>query len=1802
MPGSAFSLRFNIFTQGQQNLGPMAQGINDVMTAADTAARRGVVQLQSSLSKAMSEFPKAPGQIQSVARALNVMVRDASISTSSLKRLEGVTRSAARAHAEWKPILDDIVASAQNAGRNLSPLTAIQDENRLQAAELLKNFQDLIPAMDKLGKSGEFLKEVLGDQVVKGTDTASTVAKRGTEDFRQLIVSLGKYADGMGNFSETQLRKLQSAVSNSADTFGFTDDNIADLMKGLQGLSVGMIQAESQARALSSALLGDVNKAMQEQLSSIAKAPPALQAYQASLEKLSVGDITFERLTKTVKIAESAVFQLSKSGNTHAAEIVAKQIPALKGLIAEEQKLIDVRKAAEPVNFRGIERTQQQAKALQYMQSVFHGLMLGQSAATGNIRTLAFNMIFLGFSVMKVVMAVAALTMAMTVLVGGFAKAISAAKEFSNVRFGFERLTKSIHEGGVALQFTTDQSIRLGFAVEDLSEGLTHLYHEGLMNQENFRAISDLARGSGKSFQEAASMYASAIGRTRANLTALNDAGVHFLDAENEKYTAMGRNAAQMEANRRILERYGGAAKDYASHWEGALARIKAAFRATWATIGAPVLRDLITPALNILADLASKIYTVVRAFSLWAEQSGLWQSAVDAWRKAVDYLRPVLRDLWVIMQFLLIGALWTTIAAFKVLGVVAQVVARAITAVWQGIKNLLSSIKPLWDALRLLAQALKDLNFMGILTALKQLWDQLPPWFQGLLLAIGLLTAALMGSVAASLIKFIGGIIWKSLSALGLSFNWTALIGVILGIIVATLALGIATLWSHPELQQAWKDLLASIEADLTSGKFLTAFQKIAMALATGLVTGIIQLLFSPSDRAAMSKSIIDKLNEAMGSISKGDFGAAAKALVSALWDAIKANWSRILSAVLIAGLLVAIFGNPIIGILALAALLAVLPSGEKILDAITKDWVRTLTAVVLGALLGVIFGNPLIGIIAVTALFAILPSGEKILSFLTDDWKRTLTAVLLGALLGVIFGNPLIGIAATAGLLAVLPSSETMEGWLASLRQSISTGWQSLNEAFDEWREPIRVKFAEIWESITTWAVEKFAQIKAAIQTYIITPLGQAAQWVGAKFAEIYTWVSTQVQAIAQALDQHFLAPLRTVLGFINDHVMPLIGAFADVLYALQDVIAAVLGKAIEAFVALVTNVLWPAIRDNFQAIYDKISTVVGAIVGFFTETLIPAWKEVCDWIGEKLSAAIGLANEAIGFLTTFFTDLGTEVSTNVTPIFTALWEFLSTKVLPIFQDLYTFLKDSFLQAITDIKTFIVDFFSPALEVLRTSVLIPLRDLFVEIAGIFTGSFKSALDTIVGAWDTFGESLDKAAEFLGDVKDGLGGFAEKISSLKLPDWLQAHSPTPFEQGLKGIFETLSKSLLPTIGLFAGALSALARAFTSTWGGIQKALDAFWRAAVLVFDSLLLVLERTVPQALAETYDSFVRTFDSLGLYLSTQLADIRDGFAGVLREICDAVELALDAIDVDVRTVIEGIEAFLGITFADLSGSWTTFLDNLLDALTLHLDDVEESIHLSWESIEDFLKATLESLDLAFNAFCGDLETLITTSLESISTTITQAFDAILLALKGLLADLLTALTTEGPNLRDAIVSPIASALDDIRGLIESFKQVGKDIMEGVKGGIKDKAHSIADAAADAVRKAIDAARGAADAHSPARVPAREIGEPFAEGIVMGMENAMARLRTTAIPDIMANLTRASQVQAPSDLGLPAPPLESRRGSGDINISISIHDNVILDDQTVDALTSRIIDALSQKLMTQLNRDYQVGFVHVK
>lgn len=241
--------------------------------------------------------------------------------------------------------------------------------------------------------------------------------------------------------------------------------------------------------------------------------------------------------------------------------------------------------------------------------------------------------------------------------------------------------------------------------------------------------------------------------------------------------------------------------------------------------------------------------------------------------------------------------------------------------------------------------------------------------------------------------------------------------------------------------------------------------------------------------------------------------------------------------------------------------------------------------------------------------------------------------------------------------------------------------------------------------------------------------------------------------------------LTPLLARFGEMARDVLPqLVSVFAEK-------VVPVIGQVVQAIMALTRGDMKGALTAIFgPEVSEKIMGIVGTVT-----TMRDKFKEVFDRVSEAISS--------------FWTNTGE-------PIFTTVVQWLQEKIPPAIETLSNFWTNTLLPAIEAVWAFLKESIFPVFEAAANVTFAALGKAVEVLAGLWDNVLMPAFQA-VGDWITnkAGPVFDKLGQALGPIRDlidrvvqALKDFAEWLSNIKLPDWLDPGSPTPFEEGLRGI------------------------------------------------------------------------------------------------------------------------------------------------------------------------------------------------------------------------------------------------------------------------------------------------------------------------------------------------------------------------------------------------------------------------------
>lgn len=315
---------------------------------------------------------------------------------------------------------------------------------------------------------------------------------------------------------------------------------------------------------------------------------------------------------------------------------------------------------------------------------------------------------------------------------------------------------------------------------------------------------------------------------------------------------------------------------------------------------------------------------------------------------------------------------------------------------------------------------------------------------------------------------------------------------------------------------------------------------------------------------------------------------------------------------------------------------------------------------------------------------------------------------------------------------------------------------------------------------------------------------------------------------QAAADIWSGVILPALANAQNFIQTQLLPLLGNVWTILVNGA-------GEAIPQFVAYWNGVLIPALQGFWEWTQTNILPLLAglwnwfsvnlpqglrAASDFFNGVLLPAMLSVSTWVLQTLlptlestrAALVEKVGGALTSLSAFWT--GT-----LKPAMETVWSWMSKTLFPFIVAVADFLSAVFEKNVRDLSLVWTGTLQPALKSVYDFFQKNINPVIEEVSKkietglrpILKGLSEFINSTVLYALGEFARGFEGISSALRGVTEWLGRVADAIRALPPPPplWTPG-SPTPFENGLRGISAAagdLARQQLPSLAAAVGAL-----------------------------------------------------------------------------------------------------------------------------------------------------------------------------------------------------------------------------------------------------------------------------------------------------------------------------------------------------------------------------------------------------------
>ncbi len=696
---SVFEILFKISSTGEESLERVSRSINQLGIAVQMQFKNAITPLTKALNDALGAFPRVPPEVQKISKALSNLSAKGIPSVRQLTNLQTAMITAAQAGGPFSDVLFRLGARIGNVTERFLDL-------RAQQADLRRELGNLAISLLRL-------------------DIA----------FSPVVNRLRDFYEGAAEPTVASLRRLIFRTEEIARALRLPPEAIRPLIQEFVRLSGHIEEVRMVAGVLSAEVLRPMARQFEALLASVREVPPSLRDFQRAVEGFKPASATVSKLNRLLSMGTIATLDLAETQPELAKELynLLKPLEAARDELAKFES--SQRHMARTMSFLGVPRTEETTRALMRLQSVSHGVMLGTALASGNIRSLAFSLIFLRFSLERVVVKVGAAVAAFTILgkllrsLVGFSRDVaSSIQEITDRLFV---LTGSMEETESAFRVLDRIAVQYGISLEDLFKITEALLKERLAGMPVLKATLALMRSLGIDGEEAVQRIANAIGREKANLDDLYDLQIAFTEEELKHLDLTNRQAVAAAVIAKIQERHGAALEKHARTISGIIGEARAAWAALWRELY--IGKVVFQPILEIIRDIMRALYDAAKSAVDWAKAVGLWQGIIQDVRAAFELLKPALNDIIRLLRVGFVAAVVVGIVQWRIFAWLLRQAARMVNFLYRTFKALLRLLKPVWDAIRILLTILKPLwDWLGMLVqAAKEFYFNFTNWIR---------------------------------------------------------------------------------------------------------------------------------------------------------------------------------------------------------------------------------------------------------------------------------------------------------------------------------------------------------------------------------------------------------------------------------------------------------------------------------------------------------------------------------------------------------------------------------------------------------------------------------------------------------------------------------------------------------------------------------------------------------------------------------------------------------------------------------------------------------------------------------------------------------------------------------------------------------------------------------------------------------------------------------------------------------------------------------------------------------------
>lgn len=278
----------------------------------------------------------------------------------------------------------------------------------------------------------------------------------------------------------------------------------------------------------------------------------------------------------------------------------------------------------------------------------------------------------------------------------------------------------------------------------------------------------------------------------------------------------------------------------------------------------------------------------------------------------------------------------------------------------------------------------------------------------------------------------------------------------------------------------------------------------------------------------------------------------------------------------------------------------------------------------------------------------------------------------------------------------------------------------------------------------------------------------------------------------------------------------------------------------------------------------------------------------------------------------------------------------------------------------------------------------------------------------------------------------------------------------------------------------------------------------------------------------------------------------DLRQWWDTHFSYVRDMVQDKMESVQTTIQDVMTAVWAFLEPLIQQITDWWRENYELIQQTTRTVLDTIHNIITTVLSAVRDFWREHGDEIRSITNTVWAAIQTIISTTLDLVLGIITATMQVINGDWRSAWQTIYDALKKFWEDMRDKIIIPLLKEITDkitdeidrvkewILTQVAKWRQVGADLLNGLRQGVVDAAGRFVQQVIDTVLEALRRAKEALGISSPSKKFA-EVGESMAQGIEAGWTSAFASTEERVLADMqfMLEKVQAAQGQINSAFG---------------------------------------------------------------